>query len=87
MYLPRRLRFIFFRLFKKAVPMPANEILQEAKKLHKLGDSLNVLAEQNAPVAEALAILSGNLHDTANLLKVVVAMKMGVPAELDTVIH
>jgi hypothetical protein len=67
--------------------MPANEILQEAKKLHKLGDSLHVLAEQHAPVAEALAILSGNVHNTANLLKVVVAMKMGVPAELDTVIH
>ena len=67
--------------------MPANEILQEAKKLHKLGDSLDVLAEQHAPVAEALAILSGNIHNTASLLKVVVAMKMGVPDELDYVIH
>jgi hypothetical protein len=51
--------------------MPANEILQEAKKLHKLG------AEQHAPVAEAFAILSGNAHNTENFLKVVVAMKMG----------
>ena len=46
-----------------------------------------MLAEQHPPVAEALAILSGNVHNTANLLKMVVAMKMGLPAELDTVIH
>jgi hypothetical protein len=67
--------------------MPANEILQEARKLHKLGDILDVLAARHAPVAEALAILSGNVHNTANLLKVLVAMKMGVHAELDKVIH
>jgi hypothetical protein len=67
--------------------MPANEVLQEAKKLHKVGDSLEVLADQNPPIEEALKVLSGNVHNTANLLKVVVAMKMGIPAELDTVIH
>jgi hypothetical protein len=67
--------------------MPANELLQEAKKLHKVGDSLEVLADQNPPIEEALTVLSGNVHNTANLLKVVVAMKMGLPAELDTVIH
>jgi pyruvate-formate lyase-activating enzyme len=67
--------------------MPANEVLEEAKKLHRVGDSLEVLADQNPPVEEALTVISGNVHDTANLLKVVVAMKMGLPAELDTVIH
>jgi hypothetical protein len=46
-----------------------------------------VLADQNPPIEEALTVLSGNVHNTANLLKVVVAMKMGLPAELDTVIH
>lgn len=67
--------------------MPANDILQEAKKLHKVGDSLDMLADQHAPIAQALAILSGNVHDTANLLQVVVAMKMGLPGDSDTVIH
>ena len=52
--------------------MPANEVLQEAKKLHKVGDSLEVLADQNPPVEEALTVISGNVHDAANLLKVVV---------------
>jgi hypothetical protein len=59
--------------------MPANETLQEAKKLHDVGDSLEVLAVQNPPVEEALAVISGNVHDTANLLKIVVALKIGLP--------
>ena len=67
--------------------MPANEILEEAKKLHNVGDSLVMLADQNVPVAEALAILSENVHDTANLLQVVVAVKMGLPADPDAVIN
>lgn len=67
--------------------MPANEILQEAKKLHKVGDSLELLAEQNPPIEEALTVISENVHNTANLLKVAVALKIGIPAELDTVIH
>jgi hypothetical protein len=67
--------------------MPANEILQEAKNLHNVGDSLEVLADQNPPVEEALNVISGNVHNTANLLKVVVALNIGIPAELDTVIH
>jgi hypothetical protein len=67
--------------------MPANEVLQEAKKLHKVGDSLKVLAGQDSPVEEALSVISGNVHNTANLLQMVVAMKMGIPAEPDTTIH
>jgi hypothetical protein len=67
--------------------MPADEILQEAKKLHKVGDSLELLAEQNPPIEEALTVISENVHNTANLLKVAVALKIGIPAELDTVIH
>jgi len=67
--------------------MPANEMLQEAKKLHAMGDSLAVLANHNPPVEEALSIISGNVHHTASLLQVVVAMKMGIPAEPETVIH
>jgi hypothetical protein len=67
--------------------MPASKILEETKKLLAVSDSLDMLAEQHAPVAQALAIISGNVHNTANLLKVMVATKMGIPAELDTVIH
>ena len=39
--------------------MPANEVLQEAKKLHKVGDSLEVLADQNPPIEEALTVILG----------------------------
>ena len=56
--------------------MPANEILQEAKKLHKVSDSLEVLAEQHAPISEALSILSGNVRNSATLLEVLVALKL-----------
>ena len=45
-------------------------MLGEAKKLHKVDDSLEVLAGQNPPVEEALTVISGNVHNTANLLKV-----------------
>jgi pyruvate-formate lyase-activating enzyme len=67
--------------------MPADEILQEAKKLHNVGDNLELLADQNPPIEEALTVISENVHNTANLLKVAVALKIGIPAELDTVIH
>jgi hypothetical protein len=36
-----------------------------------------MLAGQNPPVEKALTVISGNVHNTANLLKVVLAMKMG----------
>jgi hypothetical protein len=61
--------------------MPAKEILEEAQTLHDVGDRLNVLADKNPPVEEALNLISGNVRDSANLLKVVVAVKMGIPAE------
>ena len=48
--------------------MPANEILQEAKKLRKVSESLDVLAEQHAPISEALSILSGSVRNSATLL-------------------
>ena len=67
--------------------MPAKEILEEANTLHDVGDRLNVLADKNPPVEEALNVISSNVRDSANLLKVVVAMKMGVAAEPDTVIN
>ena len=56
--------------------MPAQEILQEAKKLHKVSESLAVLAEQHAPISEALSILSGSVRSSATLLEVLVALKL-----------
>jgi len=56
--------------------MPANEILQEAKKLRKVSESLDVLAERHAPISEALSILSGSVRNSATLLEVLVALKL-----------
>jgi hypothetical protein len=61
---------------KGALPMPANEILQEAKKLRKVSESLDVLAERHAPISEALSILSGSVRNSATLLEVLVALKL-----------
>lgn len=56
--------------------MPATEILKEASKLHKVSDSLDVLAELNAPISEALSILSGSVRNSATLLEILVALKL-----------
>jgi hypothetical protein len=50
---------------KAECPMPATKILQEAWKLQKVSDSLVVLAGQDARIAEALTLLSGNVRDSA----------------------
>ena len=53
--------------------------------LYKVSDSLLLLAEQHAPVAEALSILAGSVRNSANLLEILVAMKMGPPVEVNLV--
>jgi hypothetical protein len=63
--------------------MPAHEILLEAKKLPKVSDSLDVLAAQHAPLAEALTILSGSVRNSATLLEVLVSLRMGPASGLD----
>lgn len=62
---------------KAAYSMPAHEILQEAKKLRKVSDSLDLLATQHAPLAEALTVLSGNVRNSATLLEVLVELRLG----------
>ena len=57
--------------------MPANEILLEAKKLHKVSDSLDLLAGQHTPIAEALTLLSGSVRNSDKMLEVLVALKLG----------
>ena len=64
--------------------MPAHEILLEAKKLHKVSDSLDVLAAQHAPLEEALTVLSGNVRSSANLLEVLVALRLGPDLALES---
>jgi hypothetical protein len=56
--------------------MPANEILQEAKKLHKVSDSLEALAVQKTPISDGLSILSGSIRNSATLLEILVALKL-----------
>ena len=67
--------------------MPAKEILQEAKKLHKVSDSLDALAVQHTPIGEGLSILSGSVRNSATLLEVLVAMRLGPVPGLDTVVN
>jgi hypothetical protein len=67
--------------------MPAKEILQEAKKLHKISESLYILAHQHTPITEALSILSGSIRNSATLLEVLVALRLGPVPEADSVIN
>jgi hypothetical protein len=67
--------------------MPAIEILQEAKKLHNVSDSLDGLAEQHAPISEALSILSGSIRSSATILEILVALKLKPAPEFDSAIN
>ena len=67
--------------------MPAKEILQEAKKLHKVSDSLDALVVQHTPISEALSILSGSVRNSATLLEVLVTLRLGPVPGLDTVVN
>ncbi|MBZ5657937.1 MAG: hypothetical protein LAO56_21965 [Acidobacteriia bacterium] len=60
--------------------MPSNEILYEAQQLHQVGVRLDSLAEQHPVVSEALLLISGSVRNTATLLEVLVATKMGTLA-------
>jgi len=61
--------------------MPANQILQEAGKLHKVSENLDALAKREPPAAEELAIMARTIRNSAMLLEVVVALRIG--PELD----
>ena len=61
---------------KVADDVPENAIPQEATKLHKVSDSLDILAGQHEPISEALSILSGSVRNSATLLEVLVALKL-----------
>ena len=57
--------------------MHSNPILHEAEQLHNVSDRLDVLAEEHPVVSEALITISGSVRNTATLLEVLVATRMG----------
>jgi hypothetical protein len=63
--------------------MPSNAILHEAQQLHKISDRLDSLAEEHPVVSDALVTISGSVRNTATLLEVLVATKMGSSLGLD----
>ncbi len=58
--------------------MHLNPILREAEQLHKVSARLDVLAEEHPVVSEALITISGSVRNTATLLEVLVATRMGL---------
>jgi len=63
--------------------MHSNAILHEATQLYNLSDRLDSLAEEHPLVSEALITISGSVRNTATLLEVLVAAKMGPLAGQD----
>ena len=64
--------------------MHSNAILHEAQQLYNVSDRLDLLAGEHPVVSEALVGISGSVRNTATLLEVLVATKMGPFAGLDT---
>ena len=58
--------------------MRPSAILHEVQQLYNVSDRLDLLAEQHPLVSEALITISGSVRNTATLLEVVVATKMGL---------
>jgi hypothetical protein len=63
--------------------VPLNLILYEAQQLHKVSERLESLAETHPVVSDALVTISGSVRNTATLLEVLVATKMGTPPGFD----
>lgn len=57
--------------------MHSNAILHEAQQLHNVSNRLDVLADEHPIVSEALITISGSVRNTATLLEVLVATRMG----------
>jgi hypothetical protein len=57
--------------------MPSIAILREVQQLYRVSDRLDLLAGQHPLVSEALVTISGSVRNTATLLEVLVATKIG----------
>ena len=55
--------------------MPFAAILREVDQLHSVSRRLEELAEQHAPISEALLTIAGNVRSTATVLAVLVVAK------------
>jgi hypothetical protein len=63
--------------------MAVNEILEEATNLHTVSKRLHRLAAENAPVSEALTSMATAVRQSATLLEVLVAIKMGPGGDVE----
>jgi hypothetical protein len=63
--------------------MAANEILQQATKLCVVSESLEAMAQENAPLADALSVLAKNIRESATLLEILVAVKLGSSGDIE----
>jgi hypothetical protein len=63
--------------------MHSNPILNEVQQLYNVSDRLDSLAEQHPLVSEGLITIAGSVRNTAALLEVLVATKMGMLSGLD----
>jgi hypothetical protein len=59
--------------------MPFQAILREVDQLHNVSTRLEGLAEDHAPITEALMTIAGNVRNIATLLAVLVATKGAKP--------
>jgi hypothetical protein len=57
--------------------MRSTAILREVQQLYSVSDRLDLLAEDHPLVSDALITISGSVRNTATLLEVLVATKMG----------
>jgi hypothetical protein len=57
--------------------MPKIALLHEVQQLYSVSNRLDSLAGQHPLVSEALITISGSVRNTATLLEVLVATKMG----------
>jgi len=55
--------------------MAFEAILREVDQLHNVSSRLEGLAEQHAPMSEALMTIAGNVRNTATVLAVLVVAK------------
>jgi hypothetical protein len=63
--------------------MPSIAILREVQQLYKVGGRLDSLAQQHPLVSEALITIAEHVRNTATLLEVLVATKVGPLSGLD----
>jgi hypothetical protein len=60
---------------KSGLPIPCEEILQEAAQLNKVGDRLESLACQHPLVEDALMSISANIRNTATTMEILALIR------------